>query len=200
MPVLDVKGLKCLLSLAVLAMALTGCSAMGVPASSDPATKLAQARALQQDGRFLPARNLLAEVLQIYQTRGDQTGIAETYRQLGLFYQRPLPKGRKVVVPDDFNQTRYETAMNYFEQSLALYEKLNDHALVSNVRFLMARTYHVYLKDDSAACSSFAASRAAHLEAVKIDPSVRYTATGGYKTFEEQIAAAERYLKCEPNA
>jgi hypothetical protein len=60
-------ALRSVVGLLAIPAAVVGCSAIGVPKSSDPATKLRQANELfvKQD-RPLPAERLIQEALELY--------------------------------------------------------------------------------------------------------------------------------------
>lgn len=185
-----------------IALATTGCSAVGVPESSNPNTKLNQAVELQKLGRFVPAQHLIQEALEISEQRSDQAGIAEAYRQFGLFYRAPIPKDRYVLLRDDFAGTtngiesRYLKAMEYFERSLAILKKQERHDAESNAYYLIAQTQFVGLHDGHAACASFESSRAEHHLAVQADPKMQAIVLKDCQSFEEEIDVAEREIPC----
>jgi tetratricopeptide (TPR) repeat protein len=164
-----------LIALAIVLIA-AGCSAVGVVESSDPRVKIAQAEEMQTLGRFTVAQRLLFEALDIYGKRGDETGIAESYRRLGYFYQAPIP--RQSLVPDEFGettngvQTRYLKAIDYYEKSLVLVQKLGLAERQANLYWLMAETYLGRLGDKAAGCASLEKARAAHQADVQARPSL----------------------------
>jgi tetratricopeptide (TPR) repeat protein len=184
---------------AIFMSALIGCSAVGVVSSSDPEVKFGQAQELVRQGRFMPAQRLLQEAQEIYEKRGDEAGLAETYRQFGFFYRAPIPRGS--LVPDDFVgatngiASRDIRAMEYFQKSLALFRKLGKLDMESNLHFVMGQTYAGGLNDKSAACGSFQSSLEVHRKALQQDPGLRVD-TGPYRSLDEIIAKARQEVGC----
>jgi hypothetical protein len=184
---------------AIFVGTLMGCSAVGVVSSSDPEVKLGQAQELVRQGRFMPAQRLLQEAQEIYEKRGDEAGLAETYRQFGFFSRAPIPRGS--LVPDDFVGTtngvasRDIKAMEYFQKSLVLFQKLGKLDMESNLHFVMGQTYAVGFKDKSAACRSFQSSLDVHRKAVQQNPGLRID-TGPYRSLDEVIAKARQEVGC----
>lgn len=78
---------------AALAVLLSGCSAVGVVASSDPHVKIAQAEEMQREGRYARARQLLDGALEIFQRQNDEEGVGEVYRAYGFYYRAGMPEG-----------------------------------------------------------------------------------------------------------
>ena len=188
-------GVRSLVALAAL-VALSGCSAFGVPYSSDPEVKFAQARTLEEQGRFLPALNVLRDALDIYEKRGDQRGIAEAYRQLGFLYRAPIT--RPGIAPDDFGGTtdgipnRYLRSTEYFRKSAELYEKVGDLAAMSNLSFVMAQNYIAYLNDKATGCQLLDRSQELHHRALQRNPDLKVGLLPGYSSFDEGMEAFKR--------
>lgn len=66
---------------------LSGCSAMLVPASSDPNVKLKQAQALMSVGRPIPSERIAIEALELFKGSKDKFGESEANFFLGIFYK-----------------------------------------------------------------------------------------------------------------
>ena len=61
------------LTIMLLLMVVSGCSAVGVPLTSDPAKKLSYAEALfDRDDRPLPAQTLIEDAIEIYKNRNER--------------------------------------------------------------------------------------------------------------------------------
>ena len=63
----------------MLALSLLGCSALFVPATSDPKEKLDQADQLLSVYRPIPARRLIDEAIEIYKQQGDTEMLCYAY-------------------------------------------------------------------------------------------------------------------------
>ena len=75
-----VQAIRNLSALALVVLILSGCAAAGVPYTSDPAAKLADAAQLFDiQGRPLPAEKLIVEALDQYKDTNNQLGLAEAY-------------------------------------------------------------------------------------------------------------------------
>ncbi|HEX9461720.1 MAG TPA: hypothetical protein VGB82_03900 [Alphaproteobacteria bacterium] len=192
------KSGRLYLALAVM-LAMMGCEAVGVGASSDPEVKIGQARELEREGRLWVAKRLLDEALEIYQKRNDEEGIAEAYRQFALFY-RTSPKGRGLLVPDEFVNTpegaqkRYLLAIDYFQKSLAIVQKLGRIDREVNLYFVMSET-QAWLNDTTAACMSLQNSLDASHKALQLNPQLQFE-MGRFKSWDELIDSTKRVLKC----
>ena len=71
----------------ILCIAITGCTAMFVPATSDPAKKLSYAcQLVQYLGRPLPAEGLIWDAIEIYTKDQNEKGLMEAYWMYGIFF------------------------------------------------------------------------------------------------------------------
>jgi len=190
--------MKFSLLLAMLAV-LVGCSAVGVVGSSDPAVKLQQAEELwARQGRFTPAKQLISDALAIYQQRGDEIGIADTYRIFAFYYRADISKfGRPVLVPDDFvAPNRYQLSMDYFRKALEIYERREEDGMASNVYMSMGQNYAAIFSDKPEACRMFDLSLAANRKWIATHPDAKVNLPPGINSFEELIARGKREIPC----
>ena len=123
-------------------LAFTGCAAIGVPATSDPAGKLRDATALfDRQDRPLPAERLIREALEIYQKNDDQLGVAEAYRTYGFFFRSASINGKwsKFYRDNGFLDrsatfdARYIKSIEYFEMARAIYSAHQRFDALTNV-------------------------------------------------------------------
>src|SRR5436190_669032 len=110
-------------------VSLAGCAGVGVVATDDPAAKLHDAAYLySKAGRPLIAERLIRQAIDLYEKNNDQLGLAEAYRQYGLFFLSPsIQKWNKVYRDSGFLDksatfdTRYAKSIEYFEKAAAIY-------------------------------------------------------------------------------
>src|SRR5581483_10231032 len=115
---------------------LIGCAGIGVTSTSDPAEKLRDAYYLtERADRPLVAERLIREALDIYARNNDQLGIAEAYKQYGLFFSSDSLAGKwstyyknngfldKTVSYDG----RYTKAIEYLEKARAILRELQKY-------------------------------------------------------------------------
>jgi len=180
-------------------LTLVGCSAVGVVESSDPRVKLDQAVELwEHQGRFTPAKRLISDALAIYQQRGDELGIAETYRTFAFYYRADTSKfGRSVLVPDDFvAPARYQLSMDYFRKALEIYERHGEDGMASNVYMSMGQSYAAIFNDKPEACRMFDLSLAANRNWMTVHPDAKVNLPRGISSFEELIARGKQEIPC----
>jgi hypothetical protein len=125
---------------------LAGCAARS---TNDPALKLTWAA--EEFGRNedpVAAEELLQGSLDIYRKQMNKLGLAETYRQYGLFLRSHAVTKYK----DHYQQSgfldesirynnRYEKALEYFNRSGEIFAEKNLAGPLANVYLSMAKTY-----------------------------------------------------------
>ena len=125
---------------------LAGCAARS---TSDPALKLtwaAEEYNYKEDP--IAAEELLQGSLQIYRKQMNQLGLAETYRQYGLF----LRSYAVTKFKDHYQQygfldesvrfnNRYEKAIEYLNRSKEIFVSKNMAGPLTNIYLSMAKTY-----------------------------------------------------------
>lgn len=184
---------------------LAACSAVGVPATSDPARKVQQAAVLyDQQDRPLPAERLLREAIQIYSANGDQAGLAEAYRQYGFFFRsQAVENWAHIYVPHGFLdksatfETRYAKSIEYFQRTANIFSALGPDydAALSNVYFNMGTTYHL-AGNDGDACSMLEKSRETNRRAHQAHPERQTVLPEGISSFDELIDKTESQIHC----
>lgn len=132
--------------MALCAALLAGCAARS---TSDPALKLSWAA--EEFGRNedpLAAEQLLQGSLEIYQKQKNNLGLAEVYRQYGLFLRsHAVTKFRDHYREAGFLDksvnfdNRYEKAIEYFKRSQEIFSEKNLPGQMANVYLSMAKTF-----------------------------------------------------------
>lgn len=186
--------------MAFLVVAMTGCAAVGVPATFNPHAKLKHAEYLFNEAdRPLPAEPLIIEALQIYQKRGDEVGLANAYRTYAFFLQSPSVGQLNRFIFSDKAITlknRFEKSAEYWKKAIRLYDRNDIYNLVADSYFQMEKLYYIAFKDVAMACFYNDKSRESIIEFRKKNPDVKLDAMG-FGSFEEMIDMARSELGCE---
>jgi tetratricopeptide (TPR) repeat protein len=177
---------------------LSGCSAFGVPYTSDPNQKLAYAFQLINESRPLPAERLIFEALETFKANGDKRGMAEAYRLYGALLRSFFYSWRgfydKTVTLDN----RYAKSIEYFEKAKEIYAENKDNANLTNIYLNMAITYEL-MNNKKAACTAFDHSLESNREYLKDNPSAKVNIPTGYKAYPEFVDAARKESGCDVN-
>ena len=145
--------------------ALTGCAALFGPSTDDPAVKLKWASELfSSKEEPIEAEELIRDAIDSYEMKRDHLGLAEAYRQYGLFfrsnavskfedyYQKEGFLDEKVLFKD-----RYKKAIEYFNKSKDLFADYGKYDVLSNLYISLAKTYDIMEKREEA-CEAFTKS------------------------------------------
>ena len=185
----------------LLVLAVSGCSAAGVPATKDPYRKLAQAEQLEQAGRIDAARRHIFEAIEIFEQQGDDRGLAQAYRYYAFFVRM---NGEDVVLrlaPRDPNETptnedgRMDISIEYFQKSLAIAEANEQQGLISNLHYNIGGS-HYFAGRLGEACLSFERSLVSYRKSVEIKPDLVVNVPSGVKDFPELIDRAKQKAEC----
>lgn len=177
---------------------LVGCTAIGIPATSDPAKKLDLAWELIHQGRRpFPTEVLIQEAIEIYQRGGDEIGLARAYSIYGVFFRVPLylPEYRFQDKSATY-ETRFKTSIDYFEKARSLYQKDAYTSNLSTVYFQMGMTY-AEMDERESACTSFQKSLESHQQYTTANPGVRRPVPAGFATWEDFVTAERMRRNCD---
>lgn len=156
------NGRKHLLVLCCI-VSLSGCAALLGPTTDNAAKNLLTAEALLSNKEADPVKveRLIREAIDIYGKKNDQFGLAEAYRQYGLFF-------RSIAVStaaDHYRENgfldktvrfedRYQKAIEHFAMSRDLLTDLGRYDSLSGVYVSLAKTYDLTNRRDEA-CDAF---------------------------------------------
>ncbi len=190
------------LSMLVMAV-LTGCSAMLVPASDDPATKLKQATSLfDRQDRPLPAERLIREAIDIYNKENNQLGLADAYRTYGFFFRSAsIEKWHKHYKESGFLEksatfdTRYDKSIEYFEKAKNIFTSYKKFDDLVNVDLNMGFTYE-FAGNKAGACKAYEASISSSREYSRLNPNSKLIVPKGYSSYEDYANTHRKRLKC----
>jgi len=197
--------LKILASL-FIATTLSGCAAVGVPLTLNPASKLKSAEYLfDREDRPLPAERLIMEAIETYKARGDNAGLADAYRIYAHFLiSRAVTnwgkgyQNRGFIDKDVTFENRYRKALEYCKKAIALYEKESIYSWASNVYLLIGKMQVTYFNNNQMACENYTKAIESHMLDRKKYPNQTYFQQPGFESFEEYVNALKDDLGC-PN-
>lgn len=177
-----------------------GCAARS---TTDPALKLtwaAEEFGWKEDP--LAAEELLQSALQTYRKQMNRIGLAETYRQYGLFLRshsvtKFQEHYQQVGFLDEtvrFN-TRYEKALEYFNRSREIFTEQNQPGELSNVYLSIAKTYALMNKVPES-CENLAKGRASYVSVRTVKPEVREVGTEEAANFDAYVTLMQKQMGC----
>jgi hypothetical protein len=187
----------------VLISILAGCAAVSVPTDSDPAEKLRIAQALYtQEQRPVPAENQIQEAIEIYAQQQNTLGLAEAYRQYGLFFRsESVKKAEQYFRNNGFIErsanfdTRYSKSIEYFEKARDIYTEQKKFDALTNLYLNMGFTYQL-MQNREAACPVFDQMIASYGEHLKARPTEILYAPAGYANLERYMADIKKKGGC----
>jgi tetratricopeptide (TPR) repeat protein len=182
----------------VVLLSLLGCAAIGVPATSDPDRKLAQAYQLMAIERFVPAERLIQETLDIYTKQGNEIGMAEAYHTFGNFYKNEIyhTKFARFYKSLGTYDGTYMRSIDNFSTARALFEKNENYAGVTKCLIGLGNAYSLRAEKDKA-CVSYDDALGFYNKAKQKDPSVRLPILTKYRDAEELINAFKQSEGCQ---
>ena len=131
--------------ISIISIFVLGCSAAGVPYTSDPMKKVSQAYQLMNtDLRGIAAERLGLQALADFEKSNDAYGIAEAHTFLGLFYKNKSYRDHKdfYIKHDEYDPTSAKS-IKHFELAVDAFEKDGDYWGVSKAYFSMGNAYLV---------------------------------------------------------
>ena len=166
---------------AIALSTLLGCTAIGIPVTSDPDKKLEYAYQLMDRRRFLAAEGLIQESLDIYRQQGNEVGVADAYHAFGNLYKNGGYIDNYVRKSARFGTVgeAYAKSIDNFTRGKILFEKHDDYADASKCLVGIGNAYSL-LGEKAKACESYAEALRSFDKARQKDPSVRLRILTGY--------------------
>jgi tetratricopeptide (TPR) repeat protein len=196
-----------------LPLLLQTCSAVGVPATDNPYTKLSQADYLwRHAGRVMQARRRVDEAIAIFEERGDQAGLAEAYRQYGFIARVGGANADPVILikpgssvgpggppPEAFRSTEsLDHSDDFFARAVALATEAKRFDMVTNLNFLLGNN-QVLRGEKLKACPYYDLSLAASQEVEREKPGIVVDLPPGEHSVADLLARAKQQAGCAPS-
>jgi hypothetical protein len=184
-----------------LALLLSACEGAGIPATDDPYTKLSQADYLMHgSGRMMQARRMIEQAIAIFEQRGDQTGLAQAYREYALLALLGGANADPVVLRDPkapFRPTSGELDLSdgYLRRAIVLAQDTKQLYLVANLNFVLGNN-QVRRGTPQNACPYYDLALSGFREAETEQPGVALDMPAGTKDPVEFVERAKRQLNC----
>ena len=184
---------------------LSGCSAALVPYTSDPNEKLKQARFLfdEKTLRPLPAERLIREAIEIYQTSGNERGLADGYVAYAQFYKSNSVgrwhrhyQDHGFLEPGAVFDKRWVKAIEYFQKARSIYENESNYPMLTFVDESIGLIYTSHFDDNKNGCP--------YLEMARIDsrkfkekyPDREVGTVPNYNHYEDYIVDTKKKYGC----
>jgi tetratricopeptide (TPR) repeat protein len=150
----------------------------------------------QKQNRVILADRLFKEALDIYQSKNEEAGPAETYRQYAFFLVSPAVENREPHFRKDgflldrsiTYDTRHVKAIEYFHKAGDLYDKNARYDLLSNIDMSMGKVYLSRIGDQVKACQYFDKSLADHEEFRQSHPDEKIQLPAGLESYADHVA------------
>lgn len=144
------------ISIYTIIVTLLGCSAAGVPYTSNPYKKISYSHQLMHiEGRGIAAEKLGLEALKEFEKRNDPMGLAESHFFLGQYYKNPSYRLHKNFYEKyrEYDPTA-EKSISHFRVAKSNYLKAGDYWGASKALFGMANAYATN-SDYKSACDKY---------------------------------------------
>jgi tetratricopeptide (TPR) repeat protein len=195
-------GVRTLLS--ALALVLTACEGVGIPATDDPYAKISQADYLMhRSGRIMQARRMLDQAIVLFEQRGDKAGLAQAYREYGLLALLGGANADPVVLilqnpKGPFRPTSEELDLSdgYLNRALGLAQDTKQLYLVANINFVLGNN-QVRRGTPQNACPYYNVALKGFREAETDQPGAVLYLPAGVKNPAEFVERAKREAGCE---
>jgi len=117
---------------------LVGCAGIGVKNSPNPDRKLNQAYGAMNQGRFVPARRLISEAIEIFKTKNNKKGMAHGYTAYGVLYKWDPKTFNGKVIGASYD---LEKSKEYFKKAIAIFDAEGDTNSSAKASFGLANAY-----------------------------------------------------------
>lgn len=195
-------------SLLALAL-LVGCAAVGVPSSKDPDQMLIYAGKLIDQGRPLPAEQLLHEAIAILQERDDPHNLGYAYslyaellqsnavNKAEVSYMRHGFRDKTVTLSNRFDKSVEYTqlAMRQYEQAITRHNLTEKYDALTNAHLHLAWLHQRLLQKD-AACENFQKTLNAHALNLQKNPKARPQAPRSGQSIPQYVGNLMRKAQC----
>ena len=185
-------------------VAMAACASTFNRSPEDPALKLKMASELfSSKDDPVAAEKLLQESLEAYARNKDQRGLADAYRQFGLFYRsNAVNKAEKYFRERGFldktvvfNQ-RYQKAVEYFNRSKDIYASLGQIEIVSNLYVSLGKT-SMMMSRPELACEYLNKGLENYAAYKQANPGAKELHSEEMANYEEYIASLKMQAGCK---
>ena len=181
---------------------LAGCAARS---TSDPAMKLTwAAEEFSKNEDPIAAEELLQDSLAIYRKQMNQLGLAETYRQYGLFLRsHAVTKFKEHYQQHGFLDesvrfnNRYEKAIEYFNRSKDIFTAKNLAGPLTDIYLSMAKTYAL-MDRNTESCENLEKGRKSYAKVKGTRSETREVGVDDDDNYEAYMNVMYTQWECRP--
>ena len=175
-----------ILVLMLSGLVLFGCSAAGVPYTSDPNKKLDYAYALTHQHRGLPAEKLGKEALLSFEKKNDKYGAAEANVFLGQYYKSDLYRANASFYKryNEYDETNGKS-ISYLGRAVSEFLEINNYMQASKSTFALANAYGKSDKDK--VCELYDRSLELFAKGKIHNPRETFSFSSHFKSFEDMV-------------
>ena len=185
---------------------LAACEAVGVPKTNDPTEKLNYARLLLRDDRPLPAERLIGESIEVYESRGDNGGLATAHYAYAWFLAGDAVETSEGWYrengfrdsPVDFDSRRQE-AVRYFRLAATGFTQTGKFADAANAYFDLGIA-EARNGDREPACRAFTESLKNFYTYLRWAPAPEFRVPKGVSSYEEYVISPAAVSGCPVSA
>jgi len=186
---------------------LAGCAVKSGRTTSIGAEKLKKASQLfSSKDEPVEAEEMIRDVIALYEQDKNQIGLAEAYRQYGLFYRsNAVNKFAKYYKEKGFlDKTvkfagRYEKSVEYFKKSMEIYTDYGNIEIMSNLYVSLGKTYDLMDKKDKA-CEAFNKGLENFATFKKGNPEAKELRSEELANYESYIDVIKKQVGCVEGA
>ena len=183
-------------------MILGGCAGFG-RSTENPAQKIQWADELISSKEDpIPAEKLIREAIDLYQKSNNQLGLAESYREYGIFFRSyAVTRSEKYYKEKGFLDTsanintRYQKALEYFTKAKDIFKEQNRFEDLSNMHVSIAKTL-VMLNLNKAACDELKEGLDTHAAFTKANPEAKELRSEEMTNYVEYIGTLKTQIGC----
>ncbi len=183
-------------------ISLAGCAAALVPHTNDPEQKVTDAYWLfDTKQRPLPAQKLILEAIEIYQEKGNDSGLAEAYIAYAIFLRSyAVERYTEHYETTGFNngailfKDRFNASITYLDKSRAIYEEKQEFDNLTNTYLHMGFTY-IIDKNVPKSCEMYIKSLEMNTLFRSNYPDAKLN-LGGFKSYKDFIDYKMKQAEC----
>jgi tetratricopeptide (TPR) repeat protein len=186
-----------------LIIILGGCAAVGVPTTNDPIEKLKWATDLYNNqGRPLPAENLIQEAITICESTNNQSCLGKAYSEYGFFLRAPSVRANEAAyrkygfLDKSVNfDNRLLKSKEKFEASIKYYLATNEYDSLTAAYLNLGFAYY-FLNEQTNECAPYSKSLEYNQKNIEANPNAKVVTPNGFSSFSDYVKFQQNRAGC----